>query len=227
VLENREKETVLTYLRSAKASGLLAQVEEVTTDMWTAYVEAAREAFGPRVRITVDRFHVMKGFQEQLDAARRHIQRSLPQDAAKALKGMRWLLLKNWEHLTAEEREELAEIKRLFPALGQLHDLRESFRQVFENRSKSVKAGRDRLQKWIAEARRLGMQSLERYCKTLEHWMDPIVNYFVTRESNGQTEGFNHKLRGILWRAFGMPNFKHFRSRILDACGTPQTLEST
>lgn len=227
MLENREKQTVLTYLKSAKASGLLAQVEEVTTDMWTAYVEAAREAFGPRVQITVDRFHVMKGFQEQLDAARRQLQRSLPPEAAKALKGMRWLLLKNWEHLTQEEREELAEIKQLFPELGQLHDLRESFRRVFENHARSVKAGRHRLRMWIAEARRLGMQSLERFCKTLEHWMDSIVNYFVTRASNGQTEGFNHKLRGILWRAFGMPNFKHFRLRILDACGAPRTLKST
>jgi transposase len=227
VLKNREKQTVLAYLKSAKASGLFAQVEEVTTDMWAAYVEAAREAFGPGVRITVDRFHVMKGFQEQLDAARRQLQRSLPAEAAKALKGMRWLLLKNWEHLTPDEREELAEVKRLFPELGRLHDLREAFRQVFENRARTPKAGRHRLRMWIAEARKLGMKSLDRFCKTLEHWMESIVNYFVNRESNGQTEGFNHKLRGILWRAFGMPNFQHFRFRILDACGNPRTLKTT
>jgi transposase len=48
VLENREKSTVLEYLQKAKREGLLAQVEEVTTDMWDAYVEAARAASNSR-----------------------------------------------------------------------------------------------------------------------------------------------------------------------------------
>ena len=57
VLENREKATVLAYLKKAKQEGLLAQVTEVTTDMWDAYVAAAREAFGEQVIVTIDRFH--------------------------------------------------------------------------------------------------------------------------------------------------------------------------
>ena len=60
VLENREKATVLAYLQKAKQEGLLASVEEVTTDMWSPYVEAAREAFDAKVALTIDRFHVMK-----------------------------------------------------------------------------------------------------------------------------------------------------------------------
>ena len=63
--------------RQGKQSGLLSQVQEVTTDMWDAYVEAAREAFGPQVVITIDRFHVMKNFQDCLTAARRELQRRL------------------------------------------------------------------------------------------------------------------------------------------------------
>ena len=55
--------TVLAYLKKQKEQGLLKHVEEVTSDMWDAYVEAAREAFGARVRITIDRFHVMKNRQ--------------------------------------------------------------------------------------------------------------------------------------------------------------------
>ena len=77
VLENREKATVLAYLQKAKQDGLLARVEEVTTDMGGA-VEAAREAFGGKVAITIDRFHVMKNFQECLTEARRELRRQLP-----------------------------------------------------------------------------------------------------------------------------------------------------
>jgi hypothetical protein len=55
--------------------------------------------------------------------------------------------------------------------------------------------------------------------RTLENWMDQIVNYFVARSSNGRTEGFNRGLRAILWRACGMHNFSHFRLRVLHAFG--------
>ena len=104
VLKNRSKEAVRDYLQQNRASGLLAQVIEVTTDMWDGYVEAVREVFGERVRITIDRFHVMKNFQDHLTAARREIQRPLPKEEAKALKGTRWLWLTNQENLTEEER---------------------------------------------------------------------------------------------------------------------------
>ena len=73
VLENREKSTVLAYLRHAKQQGLLAQVVEVTTDMWQGYVQAACEGLGEDVRITIDRFHVMKNFQGRLNEARRRL----------------------------------------------------------------------------------------------------------------------------------------------------------
>ena len=72
-------------MQQNRDSGLLAEVIEVTTDMWDGYVEAAREALGEQVRITIDRFHVMKNFQDHLTAARREIQRQLPKEQAKAL----------------------------------------------------------------------------------------------------------------------------------------------
>ncbi len=46
-----------------------------------------------------------------------------------------------------------------------------------------------------------------------------IANYFVARQTNGRTEGFNRGLRGLLWRACGMTNFAHFRLRVLHAFG--------
>lgn len=71
VLESREKAVVLAWLREAKQSGFLAELQEVTCDMWDAYVEATKEVFGEAVRVTIDRFHVMKNFQDGLTQARR------------------------------------------------------------------------------------------------------------------------------------------------------------
>lgn len=223
ILENREKASVLAYLKAGQASGLFAHLEEVTTDMWDGYVEATKEVFGTTVRVTIDRFHVMKNFQEHLTDARRQIQRELAKDEAQALKGTRWLWVTNWENLDAQQQAELTQLKERFPRLRALVDYRETLRQLFEDRTIADAAtGTARLKTWIAAARQAGLKGLDAFCRTLENWLDKIANYFVNRASNGRTEGFNHGLRNILWRAFGMTNFVHFRLRVLDRFGRPQ-----
>jgi transposase len=220
VLENREKATVRAYLRAKKAEGLLSHVEEVTTDMWDGYVEAAREAFGPEIRVTIDRFHVMKNFQDRLTGARRELQGQLPPEAKKRLKGSRWWWVTNPENLRAEDREAFTRLRREFPTLGQLWTQREQLRAIFEDvRITTAAEGRTRLEQWMAEVRRLGLNALEKFCTTLTNWMDTIANYFHSHSTNGRTEGFNHGLRAILWRAYGMLNFNHFRLRVLDRFG--------
>jgi transposase len=87
VLETREKSAVKSWLAAGMASGLLAQIEEVTSDMWEGYTMAVREVLGSRVRIVIDRFHVMRQFQDRLNDERRQLQRMLPKEAAEALKG--------------------------------------------------------------------------------------------------------------------------------------------
>lgn len=220
VLENREKATVRAYLAAAKEGGLLAAVEEVTTDMWDAYVEAAREVFGDGVAVTIDRFHVMKNFQDGLTAARREVQRGLSADAKVRLKGSRWWWVTNPENLREEDRAAFAQLRHEFPALGKLWDQRERLRAIFEDRTiTTAERGRERLEGWMAEVRTLGLPALEKFCRTLTNWMDKIANYFRNRSSNGRTEGLNHGLRAILWRAWGMTNFKNFRLRVLDRFG--------
>jgi transposase len=220
VLQNREKATVLAYLKKAKQEGLLAQVEEVTTDMWDAYVEAAREAFGDGVTVTIDRFHVMKNFQECLTGARRELQRKLSEGERERLKGSRWLWVTNLENLTAEKRQELAALKQQFPELGKLADQRESLRALFNDATICQPAeGRERLQAWMEQVKALGLSALNKFCKTLNNWIDKIANYFRSRSSNGRTEGLNHGLRAILWRAYGMTNFENFRLRVLHCFG--------
>jgi transposase len=220
VLESREKEAVVAWLKAGKESGLLGQLEEVTCDMWDAYVEATKEVFGQTVRVTIDRFHVMKNFQDQLMEARRQIQRQLPKEQAKELKGSRWLWVTNPENLDAEQRKELERLKRQFPELGRLAEHREALRRIFEDEQvNSAQAGVTRLRDWCRRGQRLALAALQKFNQTLDNWMDKIANYFVSRSSNGRTEGFNRGLRAILWRACGMSNFSHFRLRVLHQFG--------
>ena len=217
VLENREKATVVAWLK-ANREGLLAELREVTTDMWDAYVEATKEVFGQAVRVVIDRFHVMKNFQDRLSEARREIQRSLPPDQAKKLKGSRWLWLTNEENLTDEQRVELEQLKKLFPALARLAEHREALRRIFDDgRFRKPESAVVWLKRWCDQGAAMGLKALEKFNATLNNWMDKVANYFTWRSSNGRTEGFNRGLRAILWRACGMRNFAHFRARVLHA----------
>jgi transposase len=222
VVEGRDKELIVKYLRDNK-EGPLSELEEVTCDMWGAYVNATREVFGERVRVTIDRFHVMKNFQEQLTEARREIQRGLAKEEAKELKGTRWLWQTNPENLSDEQRQQLEGLKGRFPRLKQLVERRESLRAIFEDESiKDAARGEQELRGWMERASAVGLKGLATFCKTLGNWIGKIANYFIWRSSNGRTEGFNHGLRAILWRAFGMANFKNFRLRVLDRFGSPR-----
>jgi transposase len=220
VLENREKTTIIAYLKQAKSSGLLGEVVEVTTDMWDAYVEAAKEVFGPTVRITIDRFHVMKNFQECLTKARRELQNRLPEESRKKLKGSRWWWVTNDENLSVENRQSLAALKVEFPELAKLSEQRDRLQRIFEDRIiRTAEEGTKQLLAWRDEVRTLGLKALEPFCRTLTNWLGMIANYFVSRSSNGRVEGFNHRIRTILWRAFGLHNFAKFRLRVLDGLG--------
>jgi len=222
VIEGRDKALIVKYLRENK-EGLFVQLEEVTCDTWDAYVNATAEVFGEKVRVTIDRFHVMKNFQEQLTEARREIQRGLGKEEARQLKGTRWLWQTNPENLSDERRQQLEQLKERFPRLKELLEQRESLRGIFEDATiKGAEQGERRLRAWMERALAMGLKGLVAFCKTLGNWMGKIANYFVWRSSNGRTEGFNHGLRAILWRAFGMANFRNFRLRVLDRFGSPR-----
>ena len=124
------------------------------------------------------------------------------------------------ENLTATRRTELESLKRKFPGLARLSDHREALRRIFEDHRVTQPATAvARLTEWSRQGARLGLKALEQFNKTLGNWMEKIANYFVTRSSNGRTEGFNRGLRAILWRACGMTNFHHFRLRVLHLFG--------
>ena len=228
VLENRDQKTVTEFLQKAHQSGLLKQVTEVTTDMWDGYVNAAKAAFGENVSVVVDRFHVVKNLQERLTAARRLVQKELSEVDRKLLKGSRWLWCKNLENLSPEEHAELQTLRAKFPQLARLADQRESLRTLFEDRSITTsEMAQERLKEWLTAARSLQLKPLDAFCQTVENWLPMIANYFKNRSSTGPTEGFNRGFRTILWQAFGMTNFRHFRLRILDRFNQPQTQLST
>ena len=168
--------------------------------------------------MVADRFHVMQNLLAQVTAARREIQREAPPDDKEQLKGLRWILVKNAESLNAAERAQLEQMYTLSPTLKQLHELKESFRTIFET-SRSREAAAEQLLAWIDQVEALAVKSLSKFVGTLHNWWEHILNYFLNRVTSGFVEGMNNRLKLIKRRGFGYRNFEHFRLRVLEECG--------
>lgn len=215
VLPDRSKETLEAYLASWTPQAR-AQVEVVALDLWQPY-HLAVGALLPQAQIVGDRFHVMKNLNDQVTAARREIQRSLPEAERIHLKGCRWVLVKNEADLTEAEQAKLAAVGQAVPALLELHRLKEDFRTIFETAA-SRECAAVELEAWITKAEQSGLKRLTKFVATLRNWWDVILNYFHDHVTSGFVEGMNNKLKLIKRAGFGYRNFEHFRLRVLMEC---------
>ena len=121
---------------------------------------------------------------------RRKIQRALPEEKRDMLKGMRWILVKNREKLSAEEEARLTKLLASHPELRELYLLKEEFRCIFEKVRSRDKASQF-LKAWVYKAQMTGNLFLLRFVGTLKNWWNEILNYFVERVTNGFVEGLN------------------------------------
>jgi transposase len=218
VLPDRRKETLEKWLDELTEEQRRA-IKFVSIDMWAPYAQAARAKL-PKARLTVDRFHVMKQLNERLGQMRRKIQRALPEEKKDMLKGMRWILVKNREELSAEEEARLTKVLARHPELRELYLLKEEFRCIFEKVRSRDKASHF-LKAWVYKAQITGNLFLLKFVGTLKNWWNEILNYFVERVTNGFVEGLNNSIRNIIRTAFGYRNFENFRLRVFAEHGVP------
>ena len=219
VLENRLKSTVVGYL-SGLPESVRKSIRYVSIDMWEGYYQAVVEALPKRVKIVIDRFHVMKQLNHALTSCRRELQRSMEsKEECDKLKGLRWVLVTNECNLDDEQKAMLKEMYEKCPQLKTCHMLKEEFRTIFEQETIRAKA-KKKLDAWKKRVRKTGLKSLETFLGTLDNWEEWILNYFSSGKiTNGVVEGLNNKIKVIKRRAYGYRNNGNFRQRILVECG--------
>lgn len=218
VLPDRQKATLIAWLKRPPDGIDLSQLAFAATDLWAHYRAAIHTVF-PEVAVVADRFHVVQNLHTVLHTVRRETQKSASDDEERAqLKGLRYLLLKNEHNLTDRDKQRLAKLADSHPLLYRLWQLRQELHDWYEVDTTPAQA-RLTLNAWIADARQLGLNQLDAFCDTLMAWQTEIVNFFHHRITSGFVEGMNSKIRVLKRIAFGIPNFAHFRLRVIAFCG--------
>ena len=131
---------------------------------------------------------------DQVSAVRREIQRSLPDKVKTLFKGCRWLLVRNEQNLSVQDKSVLSSIFELSPILQTLHELKEKFRAIFEKVQLRETASLE-LKKWIQDVEASGLKQLSKFVSTLLSRWEDILNYFNTRLTSGKVEGLNNKVK--------------------------------
>ena len=222
VLPDRKKATVKAFL-----SGIPQRVRQtlrfVCTDMYEGFVNAAKEVFGKRVKIVIDRFHVAKRYRSGVDSLRKHelkrLKQELSEEAYGQLKGAMWVLRKSEKQLTDEDKDVLVCLFSHSPCLKMAYEFCHELTSIFDMKLSKSK-GRRKIGQWMQKVRASKLHCFDSFLTTLENWLDDIANYFIDRNTSGFVEGFNNKLKVIKRRCYGILNVTHLFQRIqLDLYG--------
>lgn len=215
VLPNREKETVKAFLASIPPR-LKRTIHTVCTDMWKAYINAAKEVLGQAV-VVVDRYHVAKKYRDCADTLRkqelRRLKAELPEAEYDTIKGAMWPFRKNKPDLKPPETELLDRLFSYSPSLKLAYDFRIELTAIFEQDLTKTQATQA-IKAWRKEVEASDLTCFDPFLTTLDTYLDEITNYFLHRDTSGFVEGFNNKIKVLKRRCYGLLNLDHLFQRL-------------
>ena len=211
--EGRSRETLIPFWERLKKTK--AKIAAVATDMNAGYISAVMENL-PNAAIVFDRFHEVKLRNEKITQIRRQLFRELTSSLErKAVKGTRWILLKNPENLdeSRDEKKRLDEALRLNKPLATAYYLKEDLRQLWSqpNKAKAEEVVND----WIARAEASEIRPLRVMARTLAAYRFGILAYYDHPISSGPIEGTNNKIKTLKRQAYGYRDTELFKLRIM------------
>lgn len=179
------------------------QVEEVSVDMWGGFPKVIEQVF-PNAKLVIDRFHVMKAVNKDLNKLRRGV--------GITDRGSKYLLLSNRINLEQEQIEKLEIILQKSECLRIAYEMKEEFREIYETKM-TVTRAQTEFKDWLNYAKIFFQES----ASTIVNHFEGICNYFLNRTTSGVMEGINNRIKLIMRQGYGFSNFDNFRERVL-AC---------
>jgi transposase len=190
-----------------------AKLKLVTMDMANAYYNWFAKYF-PKVKIVFDHFHLIKLMNEKVDKVRRRVVSKMGEVQKKQLKGLRFVFLKNYEHLEEDGKSILRNMRGDYQDLGDIHMFKEGLRQIYQKAKTSYHARRA-FARWCKAADKTDIPELKTMAKTIRNKIDGIVTYWTfSGISNASMEGFNNKIRWLIRQAYGFRDREYFKLKI-------------
>jgi transposase len=200
--EHRKVKTLIKFFRWFGKERCL-RLKYVCSDMWKPYLKVIRKKATNALNI-LDRFHIMKKFNESIDNVRREEVKKLVNDGKKnVLESGRWVLLKNTCNLTDKQTVRLTELLKINLSSVKAYLMREDFQQFWQYKD-SVWADQF-LEDWVDRTMQSDIKPMKKVAKMLRRHKELILNWFRTenRLSSGTVEGLNTKAKVTVRKSYG------------------------
>jgi transposase len=198
----RDRTTVERFLELLGAERC-QQIKLVSCDMAEWITRPVGERC-PNAVVCLDPFHVTKLATDALDEIRREVwnraRRAGQTATARELKGARFALWKNPEHLTRRQKAKLSQIKQTNEPLYRAYLLKEQLRAIYRVPTEHAGA---LLDAWLAWARRSRLEPFVRLARTITDQRPGIEAAVEHGLSNARVEQLNTQIRLITRRGFG------------------------
>ena len=225
IVRDAETGRVLSVTRGKGASALKqfawrlskykGKIRYVCIDMSQAYTSWVAENL-PKAKIVFDHFHLIKAMIEKMDHVRRREMAKLDCEAKRAIKGHRFVFMRNEENLDAKGQRILGELRASNLQLADAHMLKEQLRRVYtfcETRYEAKSA----LEDWCQAARASKIHEMNQMANMVEKHLEGILGYWDFGHANsGSAEGFNTKVRLLMKQSYGLRDFKYLKLKIMD-----------
>jgi transposase len=217
ILPDIRKQTVKEALLTCPAY-LKPKIKSAAVDMDEKTINALKEVF-PDIAIVIDHFHVIQDANRRLNNTRLIEQEIINQQRARRgcgrmeIEGM--LLRKAREHLSEKrgEKEYLDIFLTRYSRLKIWYICKERLRDVYKAKDRGE--GKQLLESLILTMRTSDDIELNLWGKTLIHYEEEILNYFIYRTTNAYTEGLHVRCKLVQRISCGFRNAEVYIRKVL------------
>ena len=193
-------------------------IKVVSIDQHRGYFLSVAEHC-PHAAIVWDKFHILKGFGEAVNEARKTVRGYYPKDKRSKLTDgkYRFVFLKRAERRTQAERQHMDDVWADNKIFAQIEIIKERMLTFFDAPTvKEAQATFTEIGRWIFE---LGIPCLKQWYLNLRNGWATLKNNFDHRVTSAPAEGVNNVIKAIKRRSFGFCNMDYFRLKIMAVCG--------
>ena len=215
LLEGRRTPSIVHWLSHLSHR---ERIHVVAIDMWAPYRDAARAVLGPRTRVVVDKFHVVRMADLGLDTVRKQVGQAQGVKGRRKLMRSRHVLLKRSANLSEQDALTLSGWIGNIPRLKEAYEAKEAFYAIYDTETRAEAS--NALEAWeksLSDDMRVAFKPL---LTAVGNWRGEILEFWDHRITNAYTEAMNGILKMINRTGRGY-TFPVVRARILQRQSKP------
>jgi transposase len=212
-LADDRKTTSLDGFYKSLSDKQKADIESVSMDMWTAFINATRNHIPDAdSKISFDRFHVTKMFNDVIDQVRRAEHKSLLSDGDNSMARSRYDWLKRLGNVSRKRWPDFKALRSIAIKTARAWAIKEHASSLWNYISRAwAEKGWKKLLGWMSRSR---LPAMVKLAKTIRKHLWGIINAIVLDASNGKSESMNSRIQKVKARSHGFRNRERFRNAI-------------